>query len=292
MYKSWRATRVLASIAILMGLVVGAAALTANIRIDLSPAVNLPLQTVSAAHQWDWTSQAWTGSDTSYQQIKAQIDRAVTVGNDPQRLLKRQAEVARQHPNNPQAQFAWGYAVFVSMPQWGGDYEHNKAQAAPSEALAKLPAADSYEYTRLRFLLIPVIPYANAGQSRSDQRHLDSLGQRLLQHDPADYEVRYKLVHVEEAVLAWKPFDPAVKARALQYAQQLIQAKPAVDAYRSLPAGIYITCWTQTNDPADARAAIASYQDFLRIASPSNEFRPFAKHLISVLQDALDHPKQ
>ncbi len=281
-----------AGFTLLVGLAIALAAFSRDIHLDLSQAADLPMQTASSAHQWDWTTQAWTKNDRPYQQIKVQIDKAVALGNDPQQLLARQAKIARQHPHNPQAQFAWGYATFVSLPQWGGDYEHNKRQTAPAEAMAALPITDSYEYARLRFLLIPLIPYANAVQSRSDQRHWDSLGQRLLQQNISDYQVRYKLVDVEIAVLAWKPFDPVVKARALQYAQQLIQEKPTVDAYYSLPAAIYITCWTQTNSPAEARAAIASYQNFLKVSSPGNDFRPTAKELIGVLQKALAHPKQ
>ena len=45
-------------------------------------------------------------------------------------------------------------------------------------------------------------------------------------------------------------------------------------------------------EPADARAAIASYQDYLRLAPPNEEFRPQAENLIRVLREALAHPKQ
>lgn len=282
----------LAGFTFFVGIAIAFAAFSRTIHMDLSQSADLPVQTASSAHRWDWTTQAWTNNDQPYQQIKAQTDRAVMLGNDPKQLIVRQAKIARLHPHNPQAQFAWGYATFVSLPQWGSDYEHIKRQTAPAEAMAALPVTDSYEYTRLRFLLAPITPYPNAVQPRSDQRYLDSLGQRLLQQDTSDYEVLYELICVEIAVIAWKPLEPAVKARLLKYAQELIQAKPKVDAYYSLPAAIYITYWTQSNSPDDARAAIAAYQNFLKVSSPGNDFRPTAKELIGVLQKALAHPKQ
>ena len=291
MHKHLRPIYLAVAVTVFAVIIVYAAGSAPNIRMDLRPSVDLPQRTVSQDHAWDWTTQAWVGNDLPYQSIRTQIDQAIAQGSDPQRLLALQMDIARQYPNNPQAQFAWGYAAFVSTSQLGSSHKRQKVLAIPSGAMANLPATDSYNYTRLRFLLTHLVPYANAVQSRSNQRLLEALGQRLLQHDTNDDATRYKLVQVEIAILGWKPFDPLVRARALKHAQELVQAKPDTMAYQVLPGDINTACWAQTNDPNDARAGIASYQAFLKVAPANDEFRPTAKELIGVMQKFLTTPK-
>ena len=260
------------------------------VHLDLSSAVNLPKQTLLVAQSWDWTTQEWTGNDKPYQRIRAEIDQSLAIGKDSQKLIEQQKEIAQKYPNNPQAQFAWGYATYTSLPQWTSSYEewaHNPI----TDAIASLPATNCYNYARLRFLLPLDYFNTNEAQIVANAHLVDALGQRLLQHNPNDLDVKYKLIDVDVSILGRSPTDLAVKNRALLYSQEMIQAKPQLSRYRTLPASIYVTCWAHTNNPADARAGIASYEDYLRIAPPDEEFRPDAQRLIKMLQDALAHSK-
>lgn len=262
-----------------------------NVQLDLQPTVNLPQQTLPTAHLWDWTVQEWTGNDEPYRRIRTEIDQAIAMGKDPQELLKQQKQKAQQYPNNPQAQFAWGYAAYVSLPQWAGSYAKLK-QKSVADAVASLPATECYNYARLRFLLPLDYPTSDQTQIQAKARLVDALGQRLLHRDLNDLDVKYHLIDVDEMILGRDAADFAVKKRALQYTQEMIRARPHLSRYRTLSASVYVTCWSQTNDPNDARAAIASYQDYLRIAPRDEEFRPQAENLIKMLQEALMHPKQ
>jgi len=261
-----------------------------SVHVDVRTAVNLPQQTLSPIKFWDWTTQTWTGNNAPYQRIRTEIDQAIARGEDPQELLNQQKGVAQQYSDNPQAQFAWGYVAYKSLPPWHSEYENGKPQKVAALALAKLQATDNYDYVRLRFLLPPDYHTSDLTQLEAKERLLDSLGQRLLQYAPNDADVKYRLLVIDGGILDRNASDLVVKKRALQYAQELIQEKPNVSRYRTLPGGIFTTCWSHTNSATDARAAIASYQDYLLNAPPNEEFRPQAQYLISVLQNALAHP--
>jgi len=281
----------LAATILLVGVAKCAPQIVNIVHLDLRPAVTLPQQMPSAAHVWDWTTQEWTQNDEPYHHIRTEIDQAIVMGKDPQSLLEQQKEIAKKYPNNPQAQFAWGYAAYTSLPRWAGSYAKQKQKPA-ADAVASLPATNCYNYARLRFLLPQDYHTSDQTQLQADARLVDALGQRLLHHDLKDIDVKYHLVDVDEVILGRNPTDLMVKKRALRYSQELIQAQPEHSNYRTLPASVYVTCWSQTNDPADARAAIASYQDYLHMAPPNEEFRSRAQYLIKVLQKGLAHPQQ
>lgn len=240
----------------------------------------------SETHSWNWTAQKWTGNDRPYQNIRNEIDKALDNGKNAKQLIEQQKGVAEQHPNNPQCQYAWAYTAYRSLPPWAGSYAKLKQKPA-GEALARLPATDCYNYSRLRFLLTMGYDTFDLRQVEVNARSAENLGRRLLQNHPSDLDVKYHLIDVDETILGRNPTDLTIKKRALYYSQEMIAAKPSHSNYRTLPASVYVTCWSQTNDPADARAAIASYRDYLRVAPPDEAFRAQAERLIKLLQDSL-----
>ncbi|RYZ92627.1 MAG: hypothetical protein EOP06_03705 [Proteobacteria bacterium] len=137
-------------------------------------------------------------------------------------------------------------------------------------ALASTPSPRVYNWTRLRFLV--------------DARNfpdtlLRPVGERLVQRDPKDYEVKYRLIDT---------FNPgeskAEKKQALIYAHDLIRLNPKRASGYSALGGVYYRDWLLNKNRTDAGNAIAAYQRYLKIAPPNEPFRRQVTLLIALMR--------
>lgn len=222
--------------------------------------------------------ETWAGNAHPYQQIENEIDQALTNGQAPALLMFQNKALALKKPNDPQAQFRWGYSGWKMLTPESGSWDKDRFLNGVYGALVKAPSPNTYEYARLRFLVSP------------DSSQLVALGERLLKRNPNDMDVKYKLIGDYYGLISLnglhsKKVDPATKERVLAIAQQMLQANPTVAKYYSSLGGVYLTCWVVLRDQDDAAKAIVEYKKFLQLAPANDEFRPQAHNIIEILQN-------
>lgn len=230
-----------------------------------------------------WAKEPWTGDDAPYQRIQQDDDASLAEDQSVSSLLEQASVSARQNPTDPQAQFRWSYLaqqVILAQPP---SYDPDEANEAIGMVLARADYPKTYRYARLRFLVT------------REEPDLTALGERLLQRDPNDAPVKYRLSEDYSALFSERSqqtheVDPKLKQRALSLAEQLIAANPSNFHYHGALAAVYASSWTDHKNPEDAVKAIAAYQEFLRLASPDYS-RQQCQSIVAVLQEYLaTHP--
>ena len=220
---------------------------------------------------WAWTQDKWTGNDAPFARTRSQIEAAVASGTSPRTLVAKYRKVALQKPNSALAQFAWGYAAYKAAvdPKVGA----NEGQRYLNDAftgLALAPPPHSYNYTRLRFL---------SGAQVGPFPELKSVGQRLLQHTPGDYDVRYYV-----ATILANSRSPLDRSKGQAYAEDLARQRPKDPAALGLLGGVYYQSWVQTRSKADGERAVAAYRRYLQVAPADYAFRQVAEYLINKVE--------
>ena len=227
-----------------------------------------------------WANEPWTGDDALYQHIERGVDAALASSQSVGDLLEQSSVPARQDSADPQAQFRWSYLarqVVLAQPQ---SYEPSEANEAIAVVLARAASPKTYSYARLRFLVTRQAP------------DLTALGERLLQRDPNDAPVKYRLSEDYSASFSEKSqqtheVDPKLKQCALSLVEQLIAASPSNPDYHCALAAVYSSSFADRENPEDAAKAIAAYQDYLKRASPDDYFRQQCRSIIASLQEYL-----
>lgn len=228
-------------------------------------------QEIKARQNRTWADQPWTGDDAAYRRIKAAIDKAPGGGQTPETLRVKYGLLAQQNPENVQAQFAWAYAAWKTLtPESPSSRKDENLYGVP-EALAHVPFPRTYEFARMRFL----VEYENPD--------FQGLGERLLARDPGDADVKYHLIGVYAGMLGHS-FSPEIKQRALARTQEMLRADPRRAAYYASLGGVYYSSWINGHDVTDAQKAIAAYQQYLRLAPPTDSWRGRAQTLIGMIQ--------
>lgn len=214
-----------------------------------------------------WATESWTGDDTPYRKIKLAIDRAVAKKTLTAAAMTNYERAADQSPTDPQAQFQWAYASFQAqrllplLPQkvfpWTGVFQ-------------RAPFPHSYEIARLAFLM-----ETHGG----GEPHLQSLGERLLVRNPADYDVEYNLVRCIDSSLS-----PQMRDKALAHANHLMHMRPKYALSYAALGNIYFNIWLGKNDRVAGAKAIKAYQEYLRLGPPDKMGRQTAEKLIKAIQ--------
>ncbi len=227
-------------------------------------------RTGTAIDGWDWATAPWTGDDKPYQKLRQDIYKQLVAAKDVQPVLDRYKTEAKAKPNDPLAQFAWGYAALRTPALAGHENVVIDVSSLPDE-LAVAPFPRTYDYARLRFL-------AQAQVRPNGQ--LEDLGRRLLKHDPYDPAVIYQQINVLEQI----PARPQ-NVEALQLANKLVEAYPSQLAYLRKLGNVHQESYMDFGfHKADAEAAIAVYQKYLQLAPPNDPSRVGIKRTIKVMR--------
>ncbi len=264
----------------------------------------------------DWTTKTWTGDDIPYKKIEADVDAefgpggnvdgtggAVSVKNiDAKRegnVVTRRRSAALQSLkslNDRRLVFAWAYAEAEKTFRQNLPFADDSAL----RALAAVDPMNTYEYTRLRFLLTQYA-YQN-----SDHDDLKALGERLLARRPDDLTVKvahvYNLCSKRSVRFAqaftedWARKEPTNDSPhlllAFVYQEQMILNKGQAHADLTAPPNqAYIKI---AQDYADK--SIAEYRAYLKYAAPDAPSRKSAAYLITatekIKEDVLPSPSK
>jgi tetratricopeptide (TPR) repeat protein len=179
---------------------------------------------------------------------------------------------AQAAPQDALIQFKRAYAAWRSLRHNSTLGEYYQVLNGVPEALAVVPYPRCYNFARLRFLV------------EFNNPQLISLGEGLLQTNPKDNDVKYKLVSIYGVALAYPSTNGNVKAHALKYATDLIQSEPNNSNDYSACASIYLSLWDRYHDKPDGDKAVAYYEQYLRLAPPDAEFRRMAQKFINEIQ--------
>ncbi len=220
----------------------------------------IPQEQVTALQDLSWANRAWSGDNTPYKQIRDSINTAVARGRSADDLRQQYGIAAQQKPNDPAAQFAWGYAAWIaSRSRTITDGKSYDDLWGVREAMAHVPDPHTYDFYRLRFLL--------AGGPK-----LLPLSNHLLTVDPKDMDVKAQAIRI----------NPDAKA-TLAECNALIEAYPQSSRYRGLLGNIYFYSWTRVHDEHDRLQAIKAYDDYLKLSLPNDRRLGDAHYLLKLL---------
>lgn len=207
---------------------------------------------------WDWATEQWTGNEKPFIKMKREIDEAVSKKGLTRTTLEQYRKEAQEKPRDPAAQFRWGYAL-LQAPKAGMDFgsRYWRAYTPVISALAKAPSPRSYEYAKLRFLLM-TLEYQHAP--------LKNIGERLLRRDPQDVMVKSYLVRY----LASSDSPPERK-RALTYAQGIVKTNPKWLGGYSALGFVYMQNLFLYGDLSSADKAVNAYQQYLKLIPASQK---------------------
>ena len=239
--------------------------------------VNNPPTSSTAAQKWAWASEGWTGDDRPFRDVRNDIDTRIKQGESAEALLQKAKSQAKIFPTDPTAQFRWGYAAYkaaLEVYQEGAWYEKMRGV---SKALASTASPHAYEYSRLRFII--------ACEQLPTQQLL-KIGERLVERDPKDYDVKYQVV----SLIAWSG-APDAKERALSYANELVSAKPNMACYHSAAASVYFFGWMKDHNIEDGNKAVAEYKIALQLMRPDDGYRKRVELFIRTIQESQSRQK-
>ncbi len=221
---------------------------------------------------WKWATEKWTASDTPYLQIRHEVDKALAEKKLTPALLEKHRKTSQESPNDLHALFRWGYTL-LKAPYAGidlGDIAF-RTYTPIVQAMDKAPAPRSYQFARLRFLLMTL---------RYNHAELRDVGLRLLRRDPKDYHVKFLVVqHLSGSRSA------AQRQQALELAQEMVREQPKRASAHSILGYVFQRRLFLFGDLSAADKAIAGYQRFLELA-PANQQkeRAQAEHLIGIVE--------
>jgi len=213
-----------------------------------------------------WASVTWTGNNSPYHLVRAEIDGAFARKQiTPRELNRYQAEYLKS--KQPTLSFfKWGYASYTGSKQ---QPPITQPLGLGTGIFDQLPDPHCYDYTRLRFL------YAASGEDAQ----LAPLARRLIKRDPNDFEVIYSFVNF------YYPTKPVItKQEALADTQRLSKLYPSRNQVNAQIGGIYYKDWLENRKASDGAKAVYYYQKFLRLAPKSDPFRSQAELLIGDIQ--------
>lgn len=196
-----------------------------------------------------WMTTHWTADDTA---LRAERLRIVQLTG---RLteLDKEAEAARKKCDSEKATafdlFRWSCAVLVRSR---GDFDYGSRLRmgtnahAPMELFPKLSKPDSYEFTRVRLLLVANVDFPG--------RMMIPVAEALHARDPEDEPVALTLLYLYQPSAANRHPEDRTKGIALV---RFIDThfKPDVRTW-ARTGWFYYTAWMYTKSKADATEAI------------------------------------
>lgn len=225
-------------------------------------------QTVSSSGSpmvQSWETAEWNGDDAPFARERKLLENASVA------QLEVLLHKGRAWPSNfiplPLDWFRYGTATYVLTTKWKHDVQNDLMHAIAWSGRISAPATPTF--ARLQFLLqARGIPHPD----------FKSIGLRLAQRDPRDYDVRYYLCN------SLMPDQiPANKPLALRLCDQMQRLAPNRPSAYSAQGSIYFRCWLARRSGTDRQKSITAYNRFLQLASKNDPFRPQAQRLIAMM---------
>ncbi len=219
-----------------------------------------------------WVGEPWDGDDKPYADTRKAIDVTVRAGTKPSVLMARYKAQLASDPWNPRKVYPWAYAALLARKiAPDGNAQHNIIRPV-ADYMSEVPFPHSYQYARVMFLA--------QGLSKVSYS-LRYVGDRLLQRNPHDNEVKFAMIFPllnGKSDGAIYTHNPADDARALAYARNLHKAYPINEGYAWQYAEAVAYLWERPEKPRDlnkAKQGIAAFQQYLR-EYPNTKFRAAA----------------
>lgn len=207
---------------------------------------------------WEWTQEAWTGSDAPYVAIRHNVDRTLAPLDRPAaiELIGRYRAQASLNGQDPRLQFKWAYAVVAASKK---GYRPSTNDAADcTYALEKAVSPRSYEYARIRFL---------TAMQWGTYSALKSLGYRLIKRNPTDLHVQYNFSRILANGTAKE------RQQALSYAQSFVRRYPQWAGSYILIGEVYQEMFYRTRNISMGDKAIAAYLKSIQLAGANYDRR-------------------
>jgi len=226
---------------------------------------------------YTWTAEKWTGDDKPYVRLRHLIDAQVAPRKGKPQMLAVLVEsykgTALRKPGDPQAQFAWGYALLQSA-RAGYPVPSGVSSGAPRDvALAMVAAPSPHSYQYARQLLLMAMWWRNYPFPQ-----LTNVSQRLLKRNPKDYAVMYQAA----MLLAQSP-KLAQRQQAVRYAEQFAKAHPGTAPSYNVVSFTYWCLSDLDKNPAHVDKAIAiareAYKKFPRTGQAKVESDDYIRTL-------------
>ncbi len=223
-----------------------------------------------------WMRSIWTADDRILQLTKQKIDKEANSGVNLEDVVARYKKLALLNISSASSKYGSGYASHCdSAVQYGWayaaqqDFVHHHTGFFDEQAYNALCVADpenSYEYTRLRFILTQE---ANPNKGYPE---LEPLGKRLLQRNPSDAAVRKNLIYA----LA----DSSQSEKALPYALAWTKQSPVNADAHFVAAYCYQNLMFKTLRGDYADKAKLEYQQYLNLEPINAPDRAFIQNLV------------
>ncbi len=230
-------------------------------------------QYIGAPISWKWTKEKWGGDDKPYLRIRKDISALADAKKLNDTELMRLKKASWANLNDPVARFKWAYYAYCYALLQPDISEGSGKLAGVEQAFRFEKSPGSYQYTRLRFLVLSYLTQSGP--------ELNQLGERLLKRDPKDVSVKYvEVTHLRNG-------DAKDQQRALQYAEQLIALNPKEGAYYALLGATHTMLLYSENPHASAKSAIANYQRYISLSKPTGKELARVEETIKELQSRL-----
>jgi len=223
-----------------------------------------------------WAKEDWIASDKPFINIRKEINLKISKGLSPDTILQDAKNDSRKKPTDALAVFHWAYAAEVAGEKQVSAEEKEKRWAGVYEAFEVPKSPQSYEYDRLRYLMITRIDLWNA------MPPIYNLGKRLVRRTPNDW-----LVKGDVANILCRYGREEDRKIGLIYAQQTSDANPKVPLNWAILGYAYFKNGDFKGHRDYFEQAIKAYQKYLEISSPKDNWRPNAKMYIQRCQKML-----
>jgi hypothetical protein len=228
-----------------------------------------------AQHDLRWQTSNWKADDREFLAIRREIE-AQTNPKELERIIDAFKAKSAKGVLTPREACRWGTAVVVRST---GDYAFGRRMERDNNlrplesSMYGAFAGDSFEFTRLRFLLCVAYVFPNPG--------LIPLGQRLHKRDPADLRILRALVLLQQP----QAFpDSLPNGRAL--AEKLLSQDPDHITSLLCAGRFYLLAHEAAGRPEDAQRALALHRKALAV-SPDPDQKRIIQSQIDRLTKAL-----
>ncbi len=230
--------------------------------------------------EYAWFNASWTDNDHPYASLRHRIEQEFVGSQKPVSILQKYKTMAVQHPADPQAVFAYGYAAYTiaNIPNAMNSRDMAQELDTSDLVLDKISPPHTYNYARLLFL---------RDSNAVTDPNLVAVGKRLAARDPNDYDVEYYL-----AVALNLSKDVSERAQAMTYQQDLARRFPNDPRqYRLLGLIHYITAF-RTHSQSEAEQAIAAYQRYGSLSPSTEDIRSYVDSRVRFLRQLQARWKQ
>jgi hypothetical protein len=217
---------------------------------------------------WAWTNEEWTGAETPYLTIAQEIEKAVALGENLDNLAAYYKKAAEKNPDDPQAQYAWGYAAVLARRPLEPFGDGNDPQKI-SGALAKPKSPQTYQYARMRYIVL--LQWGTWLQ-------LKDLGTRLLKKNSQDYLVKVNQVRL----LALSSKEE--RQTALRYAQELVKKNPKRASALGALGDVYGEMCMRDNDIVAGDKAIQALRRRIELLPANHPGVEMAEYTIGLIK--------